>query len=180
MSYFAKQLKTLRTQKNWSMQELSDQAGVSKSMICKIENEEVQPTIDVAARLAKALKVTISEMLHATNEDTIIHLKKEDQAVWVDGNQLERRNISPVIDGLKIEWLHITLPAKTFFDYPFSCGPNSSKFLLVKKGHIQITIQGKLHRLSKDESLYFTGHFPHKIENVSSQSAEYYVVVGHG
>jgi transcriptional regulator with XRE-family HTH domain len=75
MSYFAKQLKTLRTQKNWSMQELSDSAGVSKSMICKIENEEVQPTIDVAARLAKALKVTISEMLHSTNEDEVIHLK---------------------------------------------------------------------------------------------------------
>jgi mannose-6-phosphate isomerase-like protein (cupin superfamily) len=85
-----------------------------------------------------------------------------------------------VIDGLKMEWLHITLPPKTYFDYPFLCGPNTTKFLLVKKGSINVTIQDKLYKLAKDESLYFTSNLPHKIENTTSQPVEYYVVVGHG
>ncbi len=54
MTYFAESLKNLRLKKNLSMQELADSAGVSKSMISKIERDTVQPTLDVAARLSKA------------------------------------------------------------------------------------------------------------------------------
>src|ERR1700719_4409061 len=104
MSYFAKSLKKLRQQFELTMQTLADKAAVSKSMISKIERDEVQPTIDVAARLAKALGKTLSEMLHAPQTTNVVFLPRQQQAIWEDAEHIKRRNISPVFEGLKIEW----------------------------------------------------------------------------
>ena len=107
MSYFAEQLKKHRMRLNMSMQTLGDKASVSKSMICKMERGEVQPTIDVAHRVASALSLSLSEMLAPTREATALVTRKADQVVWEDANHVKRRTLSPVFENLAIDWLQI-------------------------------------------------------------------------
>ena len=57
-------LQQLRWEKNWSEEQLARKSGVSKSTICRLENSEnVNPTIDVAFRLADALQVDVRVIL---------------------------------------------------------------------------------------------------------------------
>lgn len=51
-----------------SREELAARAGISISMLAKIERDEVNPTIAVAGRLAKALNTTISALLEESPE----------------------------------------------------------------------------------------------------------------
>lgn len=46
-----------------SMNTLSRLSGVSKGTISKIENKEMVPGVDVAAKLCLALKVEINELI---------------------------------------------------------------------------------------------------------------------
>lgn len=56
-------LSKIMYEKNLSIRQVSIMTGVSKSAINKIMNEEVSPTIDTLERLAKGLKVRISDLL---------------------------------------------------------------------------------------------------------------------
>jgi transcriptional regulator with XRE-family HTH domain len=178
MSFFAEQLKNLRQQRDMSMQALADEAGVSKSMICKIERDEVHPTLDVASKLALALGKTLSEMLHTAQTTQVVHLTKADQGVWEDAHHIKRRNISPVFEGLKLEWLHVVFPpgstlAKTLTTHT----PNIEKYILVTKGILEIKINDKTYRLKKDESLYFDAKSAHVFNNPSKETTEYYIII---
>lgn len=181
MSYFAQTLKNLRQQQELSMQELSDKSGVSKSMICKIEHDEVQPTLDVAARVAKALGKTLSEMLHATQATQVVYLPRQEQGVWEDAQHIKRRNISPVFEGLKIEWLEVELPVDASIQKCVQINAiGTEKFILVIKGILVVKVQDNTYKLKKGDSLYFDNSYHHEFHNGGKDTVHYYVVVKHG
>jgi transcriptional regulator with XRE-family HTH domain len=180
VSYFAESIKNLRLEQNLTMQALADKADVSKSMICKIESDKVQPTLDVAARISRALGKNLSEMLHAPQNTAVVFLKKDQQAVWEDALHIKRRNISPVFEGLKLEWLHITIPANTNIEKCMAIAvPGVEKYLLVVKGKLEVSVGPEIYFLQEGESLYFDCAAPHKYFNKHDEPVEFYAVVKH-
>lgn len=180
MTYFAEQVKKLRTSSGLTMDALAKTANVSKSMISKIERDEVQPTIDVAARIAKALGKTLSEMLHVTQKTQVVYLPQDEQAIWEDAHRIKRRNISPVFEGLKIEWLQVELPPLSNIIKCFVAGtPGAEKYILVTKGVLEIKINQEIYRMKKGDSLYFDANIDHEFSNPSKDVVEYYVVMKH-
>src|SRR3990167_2075141 len=180
MTHFSETLKNRRQELNMTMQAVADRAGVSKSMICKIERDEVQPTIDVAGRIAKALGKTLSEMLHATQTTQVVHLTKDEQAVWEDAQHIKRRNISPVFEGLEIEWLHVEIPPnKSISKSTYGGGQRVEKYMLVIKGTLELQINQKFYRLKKGDSIFFDADCPHEVINSGKDTLEFYVVIKH-
>lgn len=58
----AKRLRALRDDRNLTQVQVADKAKMSPNYYAKIERGEVRPSIDMYERLAKALKVTASEL----------------------------------------------------------------------------------------------------------------------
>lgn len=180
MSQFAESLKKLRSEANLSMQALAEKAGVSKSTICKIERDEVQPTIDVAARLATALGKTLSEFLHSDKHTHTAFLPRKEQAIWEDASGVKRRNITPIFEGLKLEWLEVELPAATTIQAFTPLHPHgSAKYILVKKGQLKMTINEQVFILEEGDSLYFDASVKHEFRNDTDDTTQYYVVIKH-
>lgn len=181
MSYFAEHLKKLRLESGLSMQDVADQAKVCKAMICKIERNETQPTLDVAGRLAKAFGKTLSEMLHAPQSTSVIHLTEKTQAVWEDSQHIIRRNISPIFEGLKIEWLQVVLPpGLTSVKANPVMSNNVQKFILVTKGTLGVMVNQQKYLIKKGESFYFDATQLHDVFNPGKTSVEYFIVIRHG
>lgn len=51
-----------RIKSGLSMQELSDQSGVAKSYIQRMEEGNANPTIDIMCKIARALKVEVKTL----------------------------------------------------------------------------------------------------------------------
>lgn len=51
--------------KNLSVRQVEIMTGVSKSTINRIMNEEVSPTVDTLERLAKGLRIRISDLIES-------------------------------------------------------------------------------------------------------------------
>lgn len=179
MTYFAESLKKHRLEADLSMQELADKSNVCKSMICKIEKNDTQPTIDVAGKLSNALGKTLSEMLHAPQTAQVIHLTRDEQAVWEDAHKIKRRNISPVFEGIKVEWLQVDMPPNVCISKTYTTAGNVEKIVLVTKGTLSIKIQHKVYQIKKGESFYFDASTPHEFFNPSKETVEYYLVIKH-
>ena len=56
-------IKFLRSEKNISQQKLADEIGVDRSTISRIENGEIETTIDNAIKISNALNVSINDLI---------------------------------------------------------------------------------------------------------------------
>ncbi|MFA9413894.1 MULTISPECIES: helix-turn-helix domain-containing protein [unclassified Streptococcus] len=63
MNKFPEQLKTLRTQKSWSQDDLANQLHLSRQAISRWENGETSPDLDTLVKLASIFEVTLDELV---------------------------------------------------------------------------------------------------------------------
>lgn len=61
--FLNKNLKYLRNKKNISQQNLADQIGIDRSTISRIENNEIDTTIDNAIKIAEILNVSVNDLI---------------------------------------------------------------------------------------------------------------------
>jgi transcriptional regulator with XRE-family HTH domain len=62
---FAVQMKARRVSAYWSLRDLSRHAHVHDRYLARIERGEQVPTLEVAAKIARALKVKLGELTDA-------------------------------------------------------------------------------------------------------------------
>jgi PAS domain S-box-containing protein len=67
-SLFGRNIAQRRVWLSITREELASRAGISLSMLAKIERDEVNPTIAIAGKLARALNTTISALLEESPE----------------------------------------------------------------------------------------------------------------
>lgn len=61
--FLNKNIRYLRNIKGFSQQELADKIGIDRSTISRIENGEIETTIDNAIKIAKILSVGVSDLI---------------------------------------------------------------------------------------------------------------------
>lgn len=65
---FGENLKNLREMKGMSQAELADDLGVTRALIAQYETGAKAPNVNLAAKIAKALGVTIDAMMQRKEE----------------------------------------------------------------------------------------------------------------
>lgn len=56
-------LKIIRNQRKISLRKLSDASGVSKTTLCDIEGDKVNPSLETVYKIAKALEIEVGELI---------------------------------------------------------------------------------------------------------------------
>lgn len=62
---FGKRLRQLREERGWSQEEFADRAGLHRTYVSAVERGVRNPTLSVLERIAKALGVSLEEMLQS-------------------------------------------------------------------------------------------------------------------
>ena len=60
---FGKRLRALREDRGWSQEEFADRAGLHRTYVSAVERGVRNPTLSVLERLAKALGVSMTELV---------------------------------------------------------------------------------------------------------------------
>lgn len=69
--FFNKNIKFLRLSKGMSQQELADKVGIDRSTISRIENNEIETTIDNAIQFSQILNVPLPDLVGRDLEKNI-------------------------------------------------------------------------------------------------------------
>lgn len=56
------QLKTLRSERGWTQEDLGKRVGVSRQAIIALENEKHSPSLDLAFRIATEFSVSVDQV----------------------------------------------------------------------------------------------------------------------
>jgi len=175
---FASQLRSLRVNSGLTLQRLAKKSHVSKSTISKIERRDVQPSLDIAVRLAEALNSTLSEMVRHDEYARVVKIAKKDQSVVADPQRKwERRLVSPIFTGANFEMLYATVKPKVNLGTFPRHARGTEEYIVVLRGELRISINGVSYSLHSGDSLFFEADKDHSLENPASRTAEYLIVI---
>lgn len=166
---------------NISVPELAKITGINEKNLFNIVAQRIQnPSSDKLLKIADALGISFIEL-------TVRALGLWPGAIFFS-RYGDRGNIEYGLQGFSIQAL--TPPGITHRDFfvglmrikPFQelkkwkFKANSTVFLYIESGTLELTLGNKLAKLGSNESVYFDGAIPHKIKNIDSVQARIFLV----
>nr|WP_152992311.1 helix-turn-helix domain-containing protein [Nonomuraea pusilla] len=152
----AERLAELRGEHGWSLDELAERSGVSRSTLSRLERGEISPTAAVLGRLGAAYGRTTSRLLAEVEAEPPQVVRAGEQRVWRDDETgFARRSVSPPHPGLRGELVEGTLRPGADIAYDTPPVPGLEQHVWVLDGSVEITANGQAHELRAGDCLRF-------------------------
>jgi transcriptional regulator with XRE-family HTH domain len=170
-------VKHLRTGRGWSLEALANASGVSRSMLSQIEREQANPTLAVTLRIARAVEMTLGELLQAPDAaSSVAIIRADDRAYHFRSDKNCRiRTLSPLQLEKDVEFYEVQLqPAGALRSAPHFEG--TREFLTVQKGQVRVESAGDAETLNRGDSASYRADVAHAIINVGRSEAVVFLV----
>lgn len=158
------------------MQELAERAGVSKSMISKIEKQQVYPSIKTASKLAEALQCSLVDLFLMEGKGNVIHYPANKQFEINDDGYF-RRFMSPSVEKSCVEIFHERLiqNASTSNELHIS----DDKYIVALEEGLSLTAEGKSYHLKTGDSVHVAQKVNHQVTNTLDKEVSFITIIHH-
>ncbi|MFI1506903.1 helix-turn-helix domain-containing protein [Streptomyces sp. NPDC020597] len=150
----AVRLAELRAEHGWSLGELAERSGISRSTLSRAERAETSPTAAQLNRLCHVYGRTMSRLLGEVEAEPAPVVRAAEQPVWADrASGFVRRSVSPPHPALRGELVEgrLAVGADIAYDRPPVAGLEQHVWLL--EGVLEVTAQDAVHRLGAGDCL---------------------------
>jgi len=170
-------VRAARTARNLSVAGLAERAGVSRAMVSKIENAQVQPTAVLLGRLSAALGMTLSELVARAEGTDRRLVRAAEQPVWVDpATGYRRRAVSPVAGG-PLELVEVELPARARLSFPAEAYAFIHQQIWLLDGRLDFQEGDVVHELHPGDCLQLGPPAPGTFINPTDEPCRYLVAL---
>jgi transcriptional regulator with XRE-family HTH domain len=166
-----------RVRRGLGLEVLSDQCGVSRSMLSAVERGEKVPTVLVLDRIATGLGTSIARLMGQESRSRVAILRHADQDVVRDPGGWQRRILSPVLPGIEFEFMRTTIDPGVDAGVFSPHAAGSREYVAVERGTLRLTIDGTAHLLDAGDSIYFDGDCRHGFSNPGRSQCVYYLAM---
>jgi transcriptional regulator with XRE-family HTH domain len=174
----AQRVRDLRAATGLSLDALSSQCGVSRSMLSLIERGETSPTAVVLDKLAAGLGVPLASLFEAAPNAPEPMSRRADQVTWQDPHSgYLRRNVTP--DGIEspTRIVEVSFPPRARVVYDTVRSPAVLHQVWILEGQMEITLGTRTYRLDAGDCLAFPLDEPNAFHNPGDVPARYVVVL---
>ena len=180
LNTLAERLRKCRKKLHWTLDQLADQSGVSRSMLSQIERGKANPTLAVACRIAQALNISISELVEEPwTQPTIEVVRGNDPANVMrdDQNGQVQMLTSPSMDAT--EFYRVTLPPSAQLNSkPHFRG--TREIITVHSGSVEVVSGADIVQLEQGDTAYYQADQNHRIINRSDSDSLLYMIISVG
>ena len=168
-------LKEVRKDKNITLQELADNAGVSKGMLSQVENNRTIPSLTVFLNIIKSLQIDVNDFFKDINSlppvNKVIFKKKSQNQFFEKENAIGfsyQRLLSTTINDQHLDFVLLTLQ-------PYASRPMVStdayEFKLLLKGKVEYIIGNDTYTMEAGDTLFFDATVLHNPRNIGNEEA---------
>lgn len=172
-------LRSIRKDKNITLQELAESAGITKSMLSQVENSRSIPSLSVLLNLIKALDFDLNDFFKNINlqsPDKVILKKTAQYETFEKENAIGfhyQRLFSTTVHDYHIDFVLLRLEGNAQRQ-PVSTDAFEFKYLL--KGKVEYAIGDKVYEMEEGDSLFFDATEVHQLKSTGEEDAELLVV----
>jgi len=169
-------VKSKRSQKNVTLEELAAKAGVSKGLISQIENNRTVPSLPVLFSLIHSLDEDLKTFFEDMHEDLsngkVLIVRKGEEKQFekepVRGFSY-KRILTKGIASEAVDMVLLELKKGANRKQMISTDAFELKYLL--KGKIEYQIQKEKFILNEGDSMFFDGRMEHRLKNIGKANA---------
>jgi transcriptional regulator with XRE-family HTH domain len=175
------QVRQQRQKLGWTLEKMSAVCGVSRSMLSEIERGQSNPTLAVAYRIARALGISLGDLVAGpeTGSSIDVILATDKTYHFRSDNLCTIRTLSPLRLEKDVEFYELTLrPGAALRSAPHYAG--TREFLTVESGALRITSGKDQVNLGQGDSAHYPADVEHVIENLGENDAIAFLVVTYG
>jgi transcriptional regulator with XRE-family HTH domain len=171
-------VRDLRRGRGLTLDGLAELSGVSRAMISKLERGEKNPTLVVAAKLAKGLGVTLSRLAGMEERHEVVVVPRERRMVMRDPETgFERQLLSPNFAGHGVEFIRNRIPeGSTSGEFP-PRRRGVEEHVVVERGTLRAVLGGEEYLLREGDAVYFEADLAHRFDNAGEGECSYYLVI---
>lgn len=174
----AGRLKSRREELGLSLAELATRSGVSKPMISRIERREASPTAALLGRLCAGLDITLSGLMAAVEDRSLVLLPAAAQPLWRDPETgFERRAVTPAGTGSTVEIVQASLPPGARIAYPALPPGAYDQHILGVSGRLRFESGSEHFTVGAGDCLHCALDQPHAFANETAEPCRYLVII---
>ncbi|OQR59871.1 transcriptional regulator [Streptomyces maremycinicus] len=174
----AGRLAALRAERGWSLEELAERSGVSRSTLSRAERAETSVTAALLNRLCHVYGRTMSRLLGEVEAEPAPLVRADEQLVWEDRvSGFVRRSVSPPHPALRGELVEgrLAVGADIAYDRPPVSG--LEQHIWVLEGALEVTAEDTGHRLRAGDCLRLRVWGPTRFRCVGDDDVRYVLAV---
>ena len=169
-------IRTKRTQKNITLEQLAQKAGVSKSLISQIENNRTVPSLPVLFNIIHSLdndlKTFFEDMQDSFSNGHILIIRKGQEKMFekepvkgfVYKRILTRSIVSQATDVVLLELKKNAVRKQLISTDAYEC-----KYVI--QGEIEYQVEKEIFTLAAGDTLFFNGRSKHRLKNIGDTEA---------
>jgi transcriptional regulator with XRE-family HTH domain len=157
------EVRQIRKQKQLTLQQLAEKAGLSPSLLSQIERGLVDPTISTFWKICSALDVPINHFFGPKDEETPVIRKNEHKIIQLRNTNVKYHVLTPIQEG-KIEFVLVEIePGQTVVNELISHSGEECGYVL--KGELTVILGEREYHLHEGDSMGFSSSKPHRFLN---------------
>ena len=175
-SIIADNLKTIRTQRGLSLDNVAALSGVSKSMLGQIERGESNPTIGTVWKIVNGLKVSLTSLVQKPVQENKVILRSDIASIESDEGRYSIYPFFPFEEGRNFEMYQVEIEAGGGIDAE-AHNMDTLEMVIVFDGQITISFEGDDYIINKDDAFEFRADRIHSYHNNGSETARIAMVI---
>jgi transcriptional regulator with XRE-family HTH domain len=171
-------IKATREVQQITLTDLAKRAGVSKSVVSRIEAGLTSPTAVMLAKLAEGMTVSLSSLLRGESGPPVHIQTVAEQPVYKDPKTgLTRRTLSPVSPDATVEIVSNSLPARKATGKFPAHAMGTQEHIVVQAGKIEVAVGKRVFLLQAGDAAQFAADSEHSVRNAGTKKAEWLLVI---
>jgi transcriptional regulator with XRE-family HTH domain len=159
-----RRLRYFRRTKKLTLHELAGGAACSASLLSRIENDRVTPSLTTLHRLCRALDISVAALLTEAEEQPCVvygpterpsHVRSD----IVEGDGSTAESLVPFANVRLLEGFVISLAANRKMCGPFEHDGEEVGYVL--EGELKLIVGGKTYTIAEGGSFFFRSDLPH-------------------
>lgn len=169
-------VRALRQARNWTLEQAAQQAGLARSTLSKIENEQMSPTFDAVQKLALGLGITVPQLFTPPKTDAPMARRavtRKGQGQTHITTTYEHEMLAPDLTRKKMLPYRARVRARDMADFDGWVRHDGEEFLYVLTGRIRFFTEHYAPiDMARGDSAYYDAAMGHNVVTISEEDAE--------
>lgn len=163
-------LRATRLRQRMTLKEVASSAGISESFLSQVERGVAGVSVPTLHRVATALGIMVADLFEPADVNRPQVVRRERRRSEDFAGARNTLLTPRPLQNLEVFWIELGPEGETT-DVPFAHG-DSDEVLVVVKGEVEVTVDGKTYDLGPGDSIAYGSAVPHKCRNAGEGVAE--------
>jgi DNA-binding XRE family transcriptional regulator/quercetin dioxygenase-like cupin family protein len=165
---------SMRESRDWTLETLSNQTGLSKAYLSRLEAGDRQPSLAALGEIARAFHVSIAALFEHPDESADCVVVRGGSTSSQAANGLSFVSLSSTTKPFNVHPIRVTIPAERPGGESYQ--HDGEEWLFVTRGRVKVSVNGSEHVLESGDSAHFDSRLPHRLDAMDGKDAQIILV----